>query len=84
MAKKYNKYMRNTTNTLAINTTELIGIKTAGSIAGSITGPGAAIANNAIGTGFGLAGTTGLVNTAGGVLDSMKMLDVGGRKRRKR
>jgi len=85
--KNYNKYTRNTTRTVAMNTTELIGIKTAGTIAGGLTGTGATIGNTAIGTGFGLAGVSGLANTAfgrGGVLDSMKMLDQTSRKRRKR
>jgi len=72
--KNYNKYTRNTTRTIAMNTTELIGIKTAGTIAGGLTGTGAAIGNTAIGTGFALAGTSGLVNTTfgkGGLLDAM-------------
>ena len=85
MSKKYNKYMRNTTRTVAINTTELVGIKIGGSLVGSMGGgPGSAIGNQALGTGFGLAGTTGLVNTAGGVLDSLNMLSPSTKKRKKR
>ena len=86
MTKKYNKYLRNTINSTSMMTTEVIGINVTGKIAGGLTGTGATIANNAIGTGFGLAGTSSLVNTSfgkGGILDSMSSFGKTSRKRRK-
>lgn len=84
--KRYNKYIGNTTRTVAMNTTELVGIQVAGTITG-MPGVPAGLGNQVIGTGFGLAGVSGLTNTAfgkGGVLDSLSMLDQSPRKRRRR
>lgn len=87
MSRRRNKYVGNVGRTVAMNTTELVGIQVGGALVGGMTGTGATIGGAALGTGFGLAGVSGLTNTAfgkGGVLDSMNTLTKSTRRRRKR
>lgn len=87
MSRRRNKYVSNVGRTVAMNTTELVGLQVGGTLVGGMTGPGAAIGGAALGTGFGLAGVSGLTNTAfgkGGVLDSLGSLGGSTKRRRRR
>ena len=73
MSEKYDplKGIRKTQATLI---TEAVGYGVAGNIAGSITGPGAAVAANAFATGSSLAGLPSLMSGAKNVMDSVNNL----------
>jgi len=73
MSKKYDP-LKGVNMTTKMLTTEVVGYGVAGSIAGSITGPGATAANQALSTGSSLAGMPSLVYGAGNVMKSLDSL----------
>ena len=73
MSKKYDP-LKGIKNTQAMLITEAVGYGVAGNIAGSIIGPGAAVAASVFATGSSLAGIPSLMSGTKNVMDSMSML----------
>jgi hypothetical protein len=85
MSKKhYNKHVKGINRTTKMLMTETVGYGTAGIVAGSITGPGAPVAMNAYTVGSSMAGIPSLVSGSANVLGSLKMLNQGKNRKRRR
>ena len=73
MTKKYDP-LKGIMNTQKMLMTETVGYGIAGNIAGSITGPGATVANQAFTIGSSMAGIPSLISGTSNVMNSLDML----------